>query len=293
MKKVLITGKDSYIGTAFEKWVSQWPEDYQVKTVDVRDNTWENHDLSVYDVVLHVAAIVHVKEKNKKLYYSINRDLAYKIAKKSKEFGVNQFIFISTMGIYGKNSGVIDKNTLINPKNSYAKSKFEAEKLIFSLKTKKFKITVMRPPLVYGEFCKGNYLSLSKFAKNSPVFPNVNNRRSMIFIDNLSNYIKIIIDLQSEGVHFPQNVEYVNITSLVKLISNLHHKKLRTTKLLNFVKMFKFIGKLDKVFSDFYYSKDIYSDEQLEILKKSNVCSFEDSIIISEGKNIDNKIINQ
>ncbi|PRY82681.1 NAD-dependent epimerase/dehydratase family protein [Alkalibacterium olivapovliticus] len=132
MKKVLITGKKSYIGTSVENWIMKEPDNYHVDTIDMRDGLWKEMDFSKYDVVFHVAGIAHIKEtsKNQGLYYKVNRDLAYETAKKAKENGVNQFIFLSSMSVYGIDSGYITKFTPLRPKNAYGKSKVEAEKLI-------------------------------------------------------------------------------------------------------------------------------------------------------------------
>lgn len=283
MTKILITGKDSYIGTSFEKWVSQWPDKYQVMTIDVRDNSWKDHDFSIYDVVLHVAAIVHVKEKNKDLYYKVNRDLAYDIAQKAKLSGVNYFIFMSTMGVYGKNSGIINNHTNTLPKSMYSKSKLEAENLITGLRSEEFKIAVLRPPLVYGFLCKGNYRNLSKFSQKTLVFPKINNKRSMIFIHVLSNYIKLIIDAKLDGILLPQNMAFVNVSDLVSKIRNAHNKKTKLIRALNFLKFLSFISVFEKVFSDFYYSFEMYTKTELEILQKANIVDFDKSILISEG----------
>lgn len=283
MKNILITGKNSYIGTSFEKWLGKWPNLYNVVTVDVTNDKWKNHDFSKYDTIFHVAAIVHVNKKNTDIYYKVNRDLAFEIAKKSKKSGVKFFIFMSTMGVYGINSGEINKDTKVLPKTPYSKSKLEAENLIMKLKNDKFRVAILRPPLVYGYNCKGNYRALSKFSKNALIFPNINNNRSMIYIDNLSNFIKLIIDNNFDGILFPQNTDYVNVTMLVKKISKIHDRKLLLTRILNFLKLFKFIAIFQKVFNDLYYSRDLYSDINWKNLKEANVVDFETSVILSEG----------
>ena len=58
MKKMFIIGKDSYIGTSFEKWVSQWSVKYTTKTIDMRDKNWRENSSKGYDSVLHVTALV-------------------------------------------------------------------------------------------------------------------------------------------------------------------------------------------------------------------------------------------
>lgn len=130
MKRVLITGANSYIGMSFEKWMAKMhPGEFEIDTVDMVGDGWREKDFAGYDVVFHVAGIAHIKEnkKNKHLYYEINRDLAVKTAKKAKMAGIRQFIFMSTMSIYGMDTGVITKSTLPQPKNSYGDSKMQAE----------------------------------------------------------------------------------------------------------------------------------------------------------------------
>jgi len=92
MKRVLITGANSYVGTNVEKWLAKHPDRYHVDTISVKGDAWREHDFSVYDVVFHVAGIAHVSSdpKMKELYYSVNRDLAIQTAEKAKAEGVKQ-----------------------------------------------------------------------------------------------------------------------------------------------------------------------------------------------------------
>src|SRR5699024_10485464 len=101
MKKILITGKNSYIGGKFKEWVEQWPDEYIVDEISVRGDEWKEADFSIYDSVFHVAGIAHRKEtkKNKNLYFEVNRDLVQKVAFKAKRDGVRQFIFLSSMSV--------------------------------------------------------------------------------------------------------------------------------------------------------------------------------------------------
>lgn len=158
MKKILITGANSYIGTSFEKYVSQWPEKYEIDTVDMIDGSWREKSFAGYDAVFHVAGIAHRKEtkENEHLYYEVNRDLAIETARKAKQDGVPQFIFLSSMSVYGKNTGIITQETPIVPKSDYGKSKAEAEKGIEVLQDANFNVAILRPPMIYGKGCKGN-----------------------------------------------------------------------------------------------------------------------------------------
>ncbi|AUS95172.1 NAD-dependent epimerase [Clostridium thermosuccinogenes] len=289
MKKILITGANSYIGTSFEKWVAQWPDKYSVDTVDMIDGTWKEKDFSGYDVVFHVAGIVHVKEKNTSKYFEVNRDLAVDVAEKAKSEGVKQFIFLSTMGVYGTETGYITEKTLPDPKTPYAKSKYEAEKLLLKMnEDSSFKVAVLRPPIVYGKGCKGNYPRLARLAVKLPIFPDVNNERSMIYIDNLSEFTRLLIEYCAEGLFFPQNKDYVNTTELVRLIAKSHNKEIRITKFFNFAISigFKMSETLRKVFGSCVYDKKMigYHGTTIDGWKMEyETVSFEESIKLTES----------
>ncbi len=237
MKRVLITGANSYIGTSFEKFVEEnFSEKYIVDTIDMIDGSWIKKDFSKYDVVFHVAGIAHQKETkdNSQLYYKINRDLAIDVAKKSKADGVKQFVFLSSMSVYGMDTGVITKETNPNPKTNYGKSKLQAENEINTLRDGSFKVCILRPPMVYGDGCKGNYNSIVKLVKKFPFFPRVNNKRSMVDINNLVTFIEIAIDKELDGLFFPQDSDYVNTTELAKQIAKSINKKIYASFVLGF-----------------------------------------------------------
>lgn len=263
MKKILITGADSYIGTSVEKWLLKEPEQYKVGTVDMRNESWKQKDFSKYDVVFHVAGIAHVssRPKMKDLYYRVNRDLAIETARKAKLEGVKQFIFMSSIIVYGDSSRkkrVIDRNTVPTPSNFYGKSKLQAEKGIRELASEEFKVVIVRAPMIYGKGSKGNYSRLAKFAQKVPLFPDIDNERSMLHIDNLCEFIKAIIYYEETGLFFPQNAEYVKTGEMVRLIAEVHGKKIWMTRLFNpMIKLICGIGMLNKVFGNLVYEKFI------------------------------------
>jgi len=280
MKRILITGANSYIGTSVEKWLLKESDKYEVDTIDMKDDRWIEKDFSEYDVVFHVAGIAHIKEtkKNKDLYYRVNRDLAYDTAKKAKLDGAKQFIFLSSMSIYGMEIGTINKDTVPSPKSNYGKSKLEAENLITLLQNDTFKVAVIRPPMVYGRGCKGNYVKLEKLALKSPIFPDIKNKRSMIYIDNLCEFVKIIIDDNSKGLYFPQNNEYICTSEMVRMIAEEHGNRIFLINFLNpLLKLLNF-RTMNKVFGDLTYDMSIsrYDKEYI-------ICSFRKSIYLIEG----------
>lgn len=263
MKRVLITGKNSYIGTSVEKWLMREPDKYHVNTIDVKDESWRNHDFSQYDVVFHVAGIAHVSSdpKMEDLYYTVNRDLAIETAEKAKRYGVQQFVFMSSILVYGdsnRSKRVIDKDTVPTPSNSYGNSKLQAEEGISELESDEFKIVVLRPPMIYGKGSKGNYPRLANMVKKIPVFPDIDNERSMLHIDNLCEFIKVMIDYAESGCFFPQNKEYVKTSELVKLIGEVHGKKIRMIKLFNpMLSLIYRMKPMNKIFGNLVYAKNM------------------------------------
>ena len=204
MKKILITGANSYIGTSFEKYMQQWPEKYQIDTLDMLDGTWREKSFSDYDVIFHVAGIAHsdsgkISAERSKMYYRVNCDLTIEVAGKAKKDGVQQFIFLSSMAVYGLatpigKSKVISSETPLSPDNSYGDSKAQAEAGILPMENDSFRVVIIRPPMIYGHGSKGNYPTLSKLARKLPIFPAVKNHRSMLYIDHLSEFVRLMIE---------------------------------------------------------------------------------------------------
>jgi UDP-glucose 4-epimerase len=287
--RILITGKKSYVGINLKKWLAQWPDKYSVDSISLKNDEWKNKDFSKYDVLFHVAAIVHKKEKPemKNIYYRINRDLAVEVAKKAKEEGVKQFIFMSSMSVYGLDGKigedvVITKDTPCNPNTFYGKSKLEAENELKKMEDEHFRIGIIRAPMVYGPNCPGNYTRFKKLVMKTPVFPLINNKRSMVFINNLCEFIRLLIDNQDRGLFFPQNKEYVNTSEMVRLIAKENYKKIYFSRILAFgIKLFKRqVNILNKVFGNLVFDLELSSYKDFEYC----VTDFEKSIELCEKK---------
>lgn len=276
MKKVLITGAGSYIGEKVKKYLMDYPDDYIVDMKDTLGWTPQMSDFIEYDTVFNVAGIAHIKEtnKNRHLYYDVNRDLVVKIAFSAKEAGVKQFILLSTMSVYGLTVGSISKGSKVNPVNAYGRSKVEADEAIAKLANEGFKFACLRPPMVYGKGCKGNYQSLRKFAMKTPIFPQYNNERSMIYIGNLCEFVKQCIDQEKSGLFFPQNAQYTKTSEMVMLIAKCHDKKIIMVKAFNWAIKICGIGVVKKVFGSLIY-------ESVDTVGKFG---FEESIKLTENE---------
>lgn len=282
MKRILITGEHSYIGMYIERYLARWPEKYQVSTLSVRGEAWKERSFRGYDAVLHAAGIVHQSRTKDDpaqygLYHQVNGLLSAAVGEKAKAEGVGQFLFMSTESVYGLTARVgqtvvITKDTPLLPKDNYGKSKLEAETRLQALAGEDFLVAILRPPMIYGRGCKGNYASLSRLAQSTPVFPKVNNRRSMLYIENLAAFVKLLIDHPQGGVFCPQDQEYVDVGVMAHRIAQAHGKKLCLApgfswalKLLS-----PFVPAVDKAFGSLIYDRALsdswgpYWDKDLE-----------------------------
>lgn len=246
MKKILITGAGSYIGTSFENYVKEhYSSEFSIDTVDMTDGSWREKDFSFYDVVYHVAGIAHadvgnVNDEVKARYYAINTDLAIETAKKAKVQGVKQFVFMSSAIVYGDSApyGKVKRITVETepkPANFYGDSKWQADKEVRGLTDENFIVTVLRPPMIYGKNSKGNYPTLAKMAKKLPVFPDIQNERSMLYIENLCEILCQVMIRGEGGIFWPQNAEYSKTSEMVKLISEVSGHGVLVTRALNWV----------------------------------------------------------
>lgn len=248
MKRILITGAGSFIGTSVEQYLQEYNEEqgkecYHVDTISLREKSWENYDFSSYDAVFHVAGIAHadvgeVSEQTRGLYYMVNRDLAVRTAKKAREQGVKQFIYMSSVIVYGDSAPVgrtkmIAEETCPRPAGFYGDSKYQAEYELRMLSEAHFQVAVLRPPMIYGKGCKGNYPLLAKMAGRLPVFPNIRNQRSMLYVENLAEFVRLLIESGKGGLFFPQNKEYTTTSEMVRAIGQAKGRKVRLWKALN------------------------------------------------------------
>lgn len=274
MKRVLITGANSYVGTSFEKWAAlKHTEEFEIDTVDMQDDVWRKRDFSGYDVVFHVAGIAHadighVTEEQKALYYKVNCDLAIETAEKAKKAGVKQFVFMSSIIVYGDSAPLgkkqmIRENKKPHPANFYGDSKWKADQGVRKLSDENFHVAVLRPPMIYGRGSKGNYPVLSKLAKTLPAFPKIKNEKSMLHIDNLCEFLVLLMESGEGGIFFPQNQEYVETCEMVKEIARCTGHKIWITSMLNpFVWVAgkipgKLSGMVNKAFGNLVYEKSM------------------------------------
>ena len=261
MIKVLITGAGSYVGESVRKYILATSKDFEIDAVDTFEDHWKQADFSKYDVVYHVAGIAHVNADSKMepLYYKVNRDLAIEIAKHAKAAGVKQFIFMSSMIVFHESQSLktemLTADTQPNPNGFYGDSKLQAENGLRELESPMFKVCILRPPMIYGPNSKGNFLRLGWLATKTPIFPNWHNQRSMLYIDNLAEFVKQAILKCLVGTFYPQNRELADTVEIARYFAKKYNHKIWFSKLFNpFVWLGSFfLQPLNKMFASYYY----------------------------------------
>ena len=282
MKKVLIIGEHSYIGNCFELFCcNQEKDQFIIDKAGAANGAWKQYNFETYDIVFLVAAIVHKKETNhvKGLYKKVNSDMAIEVAQKAKAAHVKQFVFLSTMAVFDAKEERIMSTTKPKPTTFYGKSKLNAERRLIKMSNAEFFVTIIRPPMVYGANCPGNFAKLKKIAKYIMIFPKVENQRSMIYVETLCAYIASMMKNPSTGIYHVQNSKYVNTSDMFVKIRKAYGK--RTCIIPGFQKIIYYAAKrnsfLHKIFGNCYYENALL-EEAKRHYRIENEISFEKSI---------------
>jgi UDP-glucose 4-epimerase len=150
-----------------------------------------------------------------------------------------------------------------NPKGAYGKSKFEADIAIQKLESLLFKTIILRLPMVYGPNSKGNFPKLEKFANKLLVIPNIQNKRSVLHIDNLSALVYLLIKKPLSGVYFPQDTLLFNTTQFIQEYRQSKNKKTIKLSILNL--LVTLLSYFFKVITKVYGNK--FYDSKISIIK--------------------------
>jgi UDP-glucose 4-epimerase len=285
--RILITGKNSYIGNSVKAWLIEKEPSFIVEEISLRNVALNKVSFTEYDVIFHVAGIAHISSSKKLIpeYFRVNRDLAIEVANKAKQEGVKQFIFTSSMAIYGDDRPIgdftpIDVN---NPKptNPYGQSKLEADLAIQKLQTNNFSISILRIPMVYGKTAKGNFLKLVNVSNKLSIFPKIQNKRSVLHINNLSELVRLIIVKKHNGLFYPQDQNYFDTTKFITLFRLSNGKNILKIPFLSVILILisLFIKPVNKIYGNKYY------EINQSIIKNINyqLFSIEDVILEIKG----------
>jgi UDP-glucose 4-epimerase len=279
MNRVLIAGANSFVGKNFIKNSKQ----VLIEEFSLMEHKPEEIDFSKYDIVLHLVAIVHQSKKiSEKEYYRVNKDLAIQVAEEAKEAGVKQFVFLSTVKVYGKyipGAGAWNESSTCDPEDAYGKSKYAAELALKELEDENFTVSIVRTPLVYGENVKANMRSIIKLVEKFPILPlaNVANKRSFTSVENLVAFIDRIIEKKASGVFIAKDEKGLSTTELVKLISQYLERKLILFSIPRFIiRICTFV--YPKIFDRLYGSFEMENEKTLKRLDFSPPLTVEEGI---------------
>ena len=265
--KILITGTNSFVGRNF----IQYSRFRDIEEISLLDNKPEDINFGKYNIIIHLVAIVHQKKTiPENQYFIINRDLCLKVAELAKNAGVKQFIFLSTVKVYGKfisGSEPWNEKSLCRPEDAYGKSKYEAELSLRKLSDENFTVSIIRTPLVYGEDVRANMLSILKLINRTHILPfkNVENRRSFTGAENLVSFIDRIIEKRASGVFIAMDEKAISTSKLVKMISENLDKKIVLFKIPDFIIKIG-MAVLPGIFDRLYGSFEMDNSRTLEIL---------------------------
>lgn len=266
MKRILITGANSYTGNAITEYLSAWPQKYHVSSISLRNDSWMSENFGAFDSVIHTAGLVHysAKSSDRETYFRVNSQLAFDAAQKAMNDGVSQFVFMGSASIYGASAKIgrekiITRSTPVNPESFYGESKVKAEEMLSSLDGDKFHVCILRCPMIYGRNCRGNYPVLSKIARKLPFFPNVKNIRSMLYVKNFAEFVRLMIENNERGIFWPQNAEYSNTSEMVRMIAESHGKNIALIPgcEIPLKVLARFSGLVNKAFGSFVYDMSL------------------------------------
>ena len=266
--RIVIIGKNSYIGGYIKNYLTSFG--HEVYEFDIEHNELNETIFENVDSVIHVAAIVHRKDiKDYKIYKKINTDLPYKVAQLAKANGVAQFVFLSSMAVYKQDKSLkgnwLDEHSECNPQSLYGKSKYEAELLLNSLSEANFKICHIRPANVYGKNCRGAYMeSFRKIVQRLPCIPVAyeNVKQGMLYIENLVELVKLIVENKAEGIYPAQDKTAVSSVELMEEIAKSITVKNKKSRFLGIpFKIFR-ISVVKKLYGGVAYTRE-YATTQL------------------------------
>ncbi len=265
MKKILITGASGFIGQSLIKSLlnlkksirgtvrskSQLFSNKKIEYVSIGDinnkTSWKKSLVDV-DCVIHCAGKAHMMKSSKndlsKIYQSVNVDGTSQLVKQAAEVKIRRLIFLSSIKVNGENTRNLQMNKFLNekkknmfshkdlacPEDLYAKSKYEAEKVLWKISSRTdLEVVVVRLPLVYGYGAKGNLARLIKLVRSGIPLPlsMIKNQRSMIGIDNLTDLLIRCIDHQkaSGKTFLVSDGEDLSTPELIKLIASSMGKR--------------------------------------------------------------------
>lgn len=223
--KILIVGKNSYVGRSVQAWFAKKESAPVVEAISVREDGWRQMDFSDCDAVIFTAALVHRPDiTDTELYEKLNVQLPLDFARHVKRQGVERFVFLSTVSVYKASRSlpegcVIDSTTPLEPDSLYGQSKLRAERVLAELDDESFHVSVIRSTYVYGPGCRGTHISaLRRLARTLPVLPKAFPKAAlgMVYHENLAELCWLIVHSDCSGIYMAQDAAPLSTYQVLK-----------------------------------------------------------------------------
>lgn len=275
---ILLTGASGFVG---QRYVEYNKDTYNLSTVSLRTTKVDEVDYKGIDTIIHSAGMAHQMQKiDDQIYFDVNYELTKAFADKAKASGVKHFIFISTIKVFGEHhKTVLRENSNCEPINDpYGESKLEAEKYLKQIETNDFTISIVRPPLVYGPRVKGNLIRFLKLADTPfPLpFSGIDNRRTMVFLDNLIELLNTITNQRKSGLFLAGDRHPISTTFLIK---TMREQMGKSPQLFKIPSLFKWL--LEKVKPDFAIR--LYGSLEMDTSSTNNNLNFIPPYSVEDG----------
>jgi len=282
MKKLLITGANGFIGNYF---CTKYTQAYDLQTFSFLKDNFESLYVEDVDVVFHLSALVHkIGGASAEEYERVNVTQTIALAKKVKEFGVRQFVFMSTVKVYGEESDVAyTESFTCKPQDDYGKSKLKAEAELQKLASEDFIVSIIRTPIVYGSGVKANMKNLVNLVSKMPLLPfaNIHNKRSFVFVGNLCAMVDKIIQTQKGGIFLACDDAPLSTTRLIELIASTMRKKVCLVEVPFFASFLKWAK--PAMYQRLYGSLEVDNALTKKELEFQNPYSVEEGIFLMLG----------
>ncbi len=243
-----VTGSSGFVGRHLVSWLAaqghgviavsrrsteQLPVGVQARPVtDYTDVAAVARALQGTLAVVHLAARAHVlgTEPPKEALLAFERanvDAALACAEAALQAGCRRFVLVSSIGVNGQatNGQPFTEDVEPSPQEHYARTKWQAERAVAErLSGTTLECVVVRPPLIYGPGCPGNFRALLGLVRSLPVLPfgALRMRRSYIGIENLCSALEMAaLHPACAGRRFVlSDGEDIDLASLVRLLAD-------------------------------------------------------------------------
>ncbi len=277
MINILLTGGNGFIGSYFKE---NYGKKNNISTFSFQNDNLDKLDLADIDTIIHLSALVHqMGGASKEEYFRVNVDNTLALAHKAKQSGVKQFIFMSSVKVYGEESNTpYIESTKCEPQDDYGRSKLEAERQLLALEDEGFIISILRTPIVYGYGVKANIQNLIKLIQKVPVLPfaKIKNKRSMVYLGNLCALMDKLCEAGTSGIFLAGDDHAVSTSELIELIANKLHKNIYLVKIPFFETLLRFIK--PSFHKRLYESLEVNNSDTKKVLNYDNPYTIEQGI---------------